>query len=87
MVGVRWRSIGRRGFDWRFGRVPGARIERLGGAGVTGKAALRLAFGHATDGEIGQRRGGGLARCHLLLALAGGVLRLVVAELLLSLIV
>ena len=34
------------GFDWRFGRVPGARIERLGGAGVTGKAALHLAFGH-----------------------------------------
>lgn len=34
------------GFDWRFGRVSGARIERLGGAGVTGKAALRLAFGH-----------------------------------------
>lgn len=34
------------GFGWRFGRVSGARIERLGGPGVTGQAALRLAFEH-----------------------------------------
>ena len=34
------------GFDWRFGRVPGARIERRGGSGVTGRAALRIAFEH-----------------------------------------
>lgn len=32
------------GFDWRFGRVPGARIERLGGPGVGGQHALHLAF-------------------------------------------
>lgn len=34
------------GFDWRFGRVPGARIERLGGSGVGGQSALRVAFEH-----------------------------------------
>ncbi len=32
------------GFDWRFGRVAGARIERLGGPGVGGERALRVAF-------------------------------------------
>jgi len=32
------------GFDWRFGRVPGARIERVGGQGVSGERALRVAF-------------------------------------------
>lgn len=32
------------GFDWRFGRVPGAHIERQPGAGVTGDFALRVSF-------------------------------------------
>lgn len=32
------------GFDWRFGRVAGARISRLGGPGVGGRVALRVAF-------------------------------------------
>jgi len=32
------------GFDWRFGRVPGARISRLSGEGVGGRVALRIAF-------------------------------------------
>lgn len=32
------------GFDWRFGRVPGARIERLGTEGTGGRLALRVAF-------------------------------------------
>ena len=32
------------GFGWRFGRVAGARIERLGGPGVVGERALRVAF-------------------------------------------
>lgn len=32
------------GFDWRFGRVPGARIERLDTEGAGGRLALRVAF-------------------------------------------
>lgn len=32
------------GFDWRFGRVPGARIERLATEGAGGRLALRVAF-------------------------------------------
>lgn len=32
------------GFDWRFGRVPGARIERLATEGAEGRLALRVAF-------------------------------------------
>lgn len=32
------------GFGWRIGRVPGARIQRLGGPGVGGQHALHLAF-------------------------------------------
>ncbi len=32
------------GFDWRLGRISGARISRLGGEGVTGRVALRVAF-------------------------------------------
>ncbi|WP_295363585.1 hypothetical protein [Arenimonas sp.] len=32
------------GFDWRFSRVPGARIGRLSGEEVGGRMALRIAF-------------------------------------------
>lgn len=32
------------GFDWRIGRVAGARIDRMGGPGVGGDRALRVAF-------------------------------------------
>lgn len=32
------------GFDWRFGRVSGARIDRLPTPGATGQVALRVAF-------------------------------------------
>ena len=32
------------GFDWRFGRITGARIARVGGEGVHGRVALRVAF-------------------------------------------
>ena len=32
------------GFDWRFGRVPGARIDRLPVNGAGGRVALRVAF-------------------------------------------
>ncbi|WP_156970000.1 tetratricopeptide repeat protein [Arenimonas malthae] len=32
------------GFDWRFARVPGARIERLSTEGAGGRVALRVAF-------------------------------------------
>lgn len=32
------------GFDWRLGRVAGARISRLSGPGVSGDRALRVAF-------------------------------------------
>lgn len=32
------------GFDWRLGRIAGARIARVGGDGVTGRVALRVAF-------------------------------------------
>ncbi|HEX5754963.1 MAG TPA: hypothetical protein VFY12_01245 [Arenimonas sp.] len=32
------------GFDWRFGRVPGARIDRMPVTGASGNLALRVAF-------------------------------------------
>ncbi len=35
---------GQGGFDWRFDRVAGARVDRLPGEGVTGSRALRVAF-------------------------------------------
>jgi tetratricopeptide (TPR) repeat protein len=41
--GFEWEP-GQGGFDWRFGRIAGARIARLGGEGVTGRVALRVAF-------------------------------------------
>lgn len=34
------------GFDWRIGRVAGARIDRAAVDGVTGERALRVAFEH-----------------------------------------
>lgn len=35
---------GQGGFDWRFGKVAGARIERLPEPGASGERALRVAF-------------------------------------------
>lgn len=35
---------GQGGFDWRFGRVRGARIDRMHEPGATGSYALRIAF-------------------------------------------
>lgn len=32
------------GFDWRLGRIAGARVARIGGDGVSGRVALRVAF-------------------------------------------
>jgi hypothetical protein len=34
------------GFDWRIGRIAGARVERLATAGMEGSAALRISFQH-----------------------------------------
>lgn len=41
--GFEWEP-GQGGFDWRLGKVPGARIGRLPGSGVDGERALRVAF-------------------------------------------
>lgn len=34
------------GFGWRFGRIAGARIDRIGTSGATGQVALRVGFEH-----------------------------------------
>lgn len=41
--GFEWEP-GQGGFDWRIARVPGARVDRLAGEGVTGTRALRVSF-------------------------------------------
>lgn len=41
--GFEWEP-GEGGFDWRLGRIAGARVSRVGGEGVTGRVALRVAF-------------------------------------------
>jgi tetratricopeptide (TPR) repeat protein len=41
--GFEWEPAGG-GFDWRIGRIRGARIARMAGDGVTGRFGLRVAF-------------------------------------------
>jgi hypothetical protein len=41
--GFEWEP-GQGGFDWRFGKVPGARIARMATGGMEGERALRVAF-------------------------------------------